>query len=166
MFNIVDSSEMITTYFDSDLFTEETKERVKNADIILLPDLGKFEGISKAFRPDTKAFYKFAIANLDSGSHIKLFENKGEEQILNFHSHEIWLPVIYVKNIDALHTTLNLISNFALERQQRTKNTDLVINFNIKIENSQNDSCKNISFKGDLKELQDAISTIEMENFK
>lgn len=56
MFEIHDSTQTVDTFMKMAVFSDETKERVKDADIVLLPDFNIKEGVDRAFQPDTVTF--------------------------------------------------------------------------------------------------------------
>ncbi|MDP4083673.1 MAG: hypothetical protein Q8934_03560 [Bacillota bacterium] len=164
MLKISEANESLHTWLEMDLFTEETKVRIKEADIILVPDIGKIEGIAKAFRPDTKPFYKFAKANNLSGEKIEILENKGELNVLNFHSYELWLPNLYINDVNLLPTVMDLINRYIGEKQKLNKET-IVVNFCLKIQ-KQSSTCKILSYKGDIERLNDLIRDLEGETIQ
>lgn len=161
MFNILESTESLHTWLDMNLFTDETKTRVMDADILLIPDIGKIEGIEKAFKPDTKTFYKFALSHKPSQVKIEILENEGEINILNFHSHEIWLPNLYIKDPSFLPLVMELVNDFSSEKQKHL-GEDVVVNFQLRIQN-QNETCMLISFKGNIGNLNESISELDMK---
>lgn len=161
MLKIHEVNEGLHTWLEMDLFTNETRSRIKSADIILVPDIGKIEGIAKAFRPDTKTFYKFAKANIPSEIKIEILENEGELNVLNFHSHEIWLPNLYIKDVSLLPTVMDLVNGFVTEKQKRDAH-EIVINFSLKIE-QQTGTCHALSYKGDIEGLNESINNLDMK---
>lgn len=162
MIKLLATTETIATYLEMDLFSTDTKERVNSADIILVPDIGKIEGIAKAFRPDTKTFYKFALANNPTDKKIELLENEGELNVLNFHSHEVWLPIMHIRNKEILTTVMEIVNQYVSDKQKRKKEDELVINLNIKVENSEKGTCTALSFKGQLNDLNGSIAELDM----
>lgn len=163
MLKIMDTTNVLDTYLAMDLFSEDTKERVKNADVIFIPDIGKIEGIEKAFRPDTKIFYKFIKEQESLDKKFEILENEGELNVLNFHSHEVWLPVMYIRDKALLLTILEMVNKFILEKKRKTD--ELVINFNVHVENKEHQACKILSFKGSLDDLNEAIKTLDLTIF-
>lgn len=161
MVRITDIAENLDTYLAMDLFTEDTKERVKDADVILLPDIGKIEGIAKAFRPDTKIFYRY-VTKHPTDKKFEILENEGELNVLNFHSHEVWLPVMYIGHKDLLSTVMNVVNDYVQEKQAR-KSDELVVNFALQVENKAAGACKSLSFKGSLKELNEAMAKVDRD---
>jgi hypothetical protein len=152
------STECLDTWLEMDLYTEATKSRIIDADIILVPDIGKIDGIPKAFKPDTKTFYKFALKNNLFEKKIEILENEGELTVLNFHSHEIWLPNLYIKDMNLLPIIMDIVNRYVDEKKVRIGD-DVVVNFNIKIQKS-NGTCDAISFKGSMDDLNKSILKI------
>jgi hypothetical protein len=128
--------------------------------MILVPDIGKIEGITKAFKPDTKTFYKFAIANNPSEVKIEILENEDELNILNFYSHEIWLPNLYIKDINLLPIVMDVVDHYVADKQKR-HGVEAVVNFNLKIQ-KHNGACYVITFKGNMADLNDSIEKLDM----
>jgi hypothetical protein len=152
------STECLHTWLEMGLFTEATKSRIYDADIILVPDIGKIEGIPKAFKPDTKTFYKFALKNNPFEKKIEILENEGELTVLNFHSHEIWLPNLYIKDMNLLPIIMDIVNDYVNEKEERIGDV-VVVNFNIKIQNP-NGTCEAITFKGSIDDLNKSILMI------
>jgi hypothetical protein len=152
------STECLHTWLETDLFTEATKSRIYAADIILVPDIGKIDGIPKAFKPDTKTFYKFALKNNPFEMKIEILENEGELTVLNFHSHEIWLPNLYIKDLNLLPIVMDMVNQYVNEKQERIGEV-VVVNFQIKIQ-KPNGTCDVISFKGSIDDLNESILKI------
>jgi hypothetical protein len=161
MLKIHESNENLHTWLEMNLFTEETKLRIEDADLILVPDIGKIDGIPKAFKPDTKTFYKFIIANNPSEMKIEILENEGDLNILNFHSHELWLPNLYIKDVKLLPKVMEEVNDFVSEKQKRNDN-NLVVNFSLKIQ-KQDGTCITLSFKGGIDDLNKSIESLDIK---
>ncbi|WML44704.1 hypothetical protein [Neobacillus sp. PS3-40] len=158
MLKIYESAESLNKWLELDLFSDETKVRIKGADIILVPDIGKIEGITKAFKPDTKTFYKFALGNNPSNAKIEILENEGELTVLNFHSYELWLPNLYIKDVNLLPTVMDLVNQYVFEKQKRMD--DIVVNFNLKIQ-KKDGTCNELAFKGGIDDLNVSIENLD-----
>lgn len=155
MLQITESNQLIATIFEMELFSDDTKERVKDADILLLPEIGVIDEIEKAFRPDTKSFLKFAKANNSKNYKIELFENTGEEIVLNFHSHDIYLPVIYLRDTRLLPELLELVLGYVEQKIIHGRNDEPVVNLIIKVE--EKGICKVYTYKGLIDRLKVAF---------
>jgi hypothetical protein len=155
MLQVRESKDTIDTFFQMDIFTEETKDRVRNADILFLPEIGVIDGIEKAFRPETKTFLKFALANNSNNYSIELFENAGEENVLNFHSLDIYLPVIYLRNDNLLNDIVDLVCGFVEYKVKHGRNNEPVVNLIIKVEH--NEICKVYTYKGLMEVLKESF---------
>jgi hypothetical protein len=152
MLKITESNELIKSLFEMDFFWDETKNRVINADILLLPEIGVIDGIEKAFRPDTKKFLKFIGTNYKGTYNVEMFENTGEENVLNFHSLDIYLPVIYLKNKNLVADVIDIVSQFVDFRIKYGQNDKPTVILILKVEHDE--ICKVFTYKGSVEGLK------------
>ena len=102
-----------------DDFDRETKDRIRNSDILLVPRLDFGDKKERAFYSETSNFLKFAKTELKSYT-INICENRGQEKTIGLHSADIWLPILLI-SIDPLKdvvlpTIISLISNYLFYR--------------------------------------------------
>jgi hypothetical protein len=162
MLEIHESTKTLDTYMQMEVFTDETKDRVKEADIILLPDFGIKEGVDRAFQPDTVAFYKFSVANNDTDLKIELFENKGEEKILALHSFDIWIPTVYIGSQILLPIVVNLVSTYVYDRMKGRPNDEPTVHFNLLVENKEKGISKHLFYKGSIDGFKETFEKINV----
>lgn len=156
MLQVRETKELMNTLFELDIFSDETKDRVHDADLILLPEIDVFEGFKKAFRPNTKSFYKFALAHHKANYKIELFENKGEEKILSFHSWDIYLPVLYLRNKVLLPNVIELICEYVDFKTKNGRHDEPIVNLILKVEDGE--ICKEYAYKGLVEGLKEAFN--------
>lgn len=162
MLEILDSKNTLEKYMHMDVFSEETKVRVKDADIILLPDLDIKEGVDRAFQPDIVSFYKYTVANNESGIKIELFENKGEEKILALHSFDIWIPTVAILNVILLPIVLNLVSSYVYDRMKGRPKDEPTVHFRLIVENQETGKSKQLFYKGPMEGFKEGFEKIDV----
>ena len=97
---ITDSDITIGNLLSIEDLNGETKNRIQNSDILLVP-FHKFRGNEgRVFNSETSDFYKYAKNNLNELT-ISICENRGQEKTFRLHSAQILLPTILI-NIDPL----------------------------------------------------------------
>jgi hypothetical protein len=162
MLEIHSGKKTFDTYINMDIFSEETKARVRDAEIILLPNFNIKEGVDRAFQPDTVSFYKYSIVNKNNDYNIELFENKGEEKILALHSFDIWIPTILIVSEVLYPIAINLVSSFVYERMKGRPNDEPTVHFNLIIENKDKGTSKNLSYKGSIEGFKESFEKVDI----
>lgn len=162
MFEIQDEQLAINKYFEMEVFSIETKERIKTADIILLPEFNIIEGVNRVFQPDTINFYKYIQSNKNLDISIELFENKGEENILILHSIDIWIPTIAIINDVLYPTVINLVSNYVYDKIKGYLNKKAVVHFQLIIQNDKTGKSKKLSYKGPIEGFTEQFNKIDI----
>lgn len=162
MLEIHEATNQLDTYMEMDVFNNDTKERVKNADIVLLPNLGIRDGVERAFQPDTVAFYKYSVANKDSDIKIELFENKGEEKVLALHSFDIWIPMMYVAGSVMLPIAINLVSSYVYDRMKGRPKDEPTVHFNLLYEDKEKGVSKHLSYKGSIEGFKENFEKVDV----
>lgn len=162
MFEITEGKKTLETYLNKGVFSEETKERVSNAEIVLLPNFNFRDKVDRAFQPDTISFYKYSMANKNNDINIELFENKGEEKVLALHSFDIWIPTILIVSDVLFPIAINLVSNFVYERMKGRPNDEPTVHFNLIVENKEKGISKNLSYKGPMDGFNESFGKIDV----
>lgn len=152
---ITDSDMTVDSLLSIEDFNSETKNRIQNSDILLVP-LFEFGGKKeRTFYSETTNFFKFAKNNLKNFT-INICENRGQEKILRLHSAETWLPLLLV-NIDplkdiALPTIISLISNYVYyisTKEAKGKN----VRFQIIVHDKKRKISKKLEYEGHISGL-------------
>jgi hypothetical protein len=162
MLEIQEASKPLKLYFDMEEFNDDTKERVKKADIILLPNFDIKDGVDRAFQPDTVTFYKYSIANKDNYLEIELFENKGQEKFLALHSFDIWIPLMYIGSSILLPGAINLVSSYVYERMKGRPNDEPTVHFNLLIEDKEKGKSKHLTYKGPIEGFEENFKKLDI----
>ncbi|WP_195257671.1 hypothetical protein [Bacillus paralicheniformis] len=162
MFKIHETTNTLKSYLEMDVFNEDTKKRVKGADIVLLPNFGIKEGVDRTFQPDTVAFYKYSIATIGNEAKIELFENKGEEKILALHSFDIWIPLMSIGSSILLPFTINLVSSYVYEKMKGRPNDEPTVHFNLMVENKEKGKSKHLSYKGSVDGFKESFKKLDV----
>lgn len=100
-------------------FDGETKNKIQNSDILLVPRLDFRDKKERLFYSETSNFLKFTKTEL-KGYTINICENQGQEKTIGLHSADIWLPILLISIYplkDVVLPTINsLISNYLFYR--------------------------------------------------
>lgn len=104
----------IEEFMNKESFNEETKEKMKNADILILPEFNFRESGSNGFYEESADFRKYLRSELSDIS-IEFYENNGEYKSLGLHSGDIWMPILYLVGEWALGRGLDYIVNLSHE---------------------------------------------------
>ena len=112
---ITESDITIDNLLSIEDFDRETKDRIQNSEILLVPLLEFRDKKERVFHSETSNFLKFAKTELKSYT-INICENRGQEKTIGLHSADIWLPILLI-SIDPLKdvvlpTIISLISNY------------------------------------------------------
>jgi hypothetical protein len=164
MLEIHDSNRTFQTYMELDVFTEETKNRVKGAQVILLPDFNVKEGVERAFQPDTINFYKYTLAKKDSEIKLELFENKGEEKFLVLHSYDVWIPTIAILNSVLLPLVVNLVSSYVYDRMRSRPKEEPTVHFQLIVSDEDSGRSKQLYYKGPAKDFNSSFEKIDVNS--
>lgn len=162
MLEIHDDSLTIKKYFEMEVFSDETKKRVENADILLLPDFGIKDGVDRAFQPDTVNFYKYIQTKKDSDISVELFENRGEEKILALHSFDIWIPTIAIAKEVLFPMVINLVSSYVYDKMKGRINEEPVVHFQLVVENKKAGKSKKLFYKGPIEGFNEKFEKIDI----
>lgn len=125
---ITDSDITIDNLLSIEDFNHQTKDKIQNSDILLLPLLEFGDKKERVFYPETSSFYKLAVADLSDYT-INICENQEEEKTLTLHSEEIWLPIILI-SIDPLKDVIlpmviSFIYDYLIYRFPKESNKDI-----------------------------------------
>ncbi|MGB9937542.1 MAG: hypothetical protein ACPK7O_07455 [Methanobacterium sp.] len=136
-------------------FNTETKNRIKNSEILIIPkDLN-----NRAFFPGTSDFLKSAKKEL-SPYQISLCANMGENSVLLYNSMEEWLPHIFL-NINVLNdiilpSVINFITAYIFQKFMAEDK----IHFKMTVKsNSKN---IDITYDGNVSEFKEIEKIIEI----
>ncbi|MCM3743880.1 hypothetical protein M3193_06965 [Sporosarcina luteola] len=162
MLEIHDTSSALNTFLEMDVFNNDTKKRVIEADIVLLPNFEVAGGVDRAFQPDTVSFYKYSIANKGNELKFELLENKGEEKTLALHSFDIWIPFIYIGSTVLLPLTINLVSSFVYDKMKGRPNDEPTVHFDLLVEDKEKGKSKHLSYKGSAKDFKKSFEKIDV----
>lgn len=164
MLEVHKSNMKLETYMNMDVFNDETKERAKRADILLLPNL-EMRGEDRVFQPNTVDFYKYSVVNQNNDYKIELFENKGEEKILALHSFDIWMPIIAIGTEFLLPIVTGLVTNYVGDRMKGRPNDEPTVHFELLVENKEKGTSKHISYKGSVEGFKESFEKIDVNKF-
>ncbi|MEK5478156.1 hypothetical protein NYE70_14715 [Paenibacillus sp. FSL R5-0407] len=163
MFEIHDSTQTVDTFMKMAVFSDETKERVKDADIVLLPDFNIKEGVDRAFQPDTVTFFKYSKAKKESQEvKIELFENKGEEKFLALHSFDIWIPTIVIIKEGLFGFVINLVSSYVYDKMKGRPKDEPTVHFQLIVENKKAGKSKKLMYNGPMEGFRDSFEKIDV----
>lgn len=143
-------------------FTEDTKERIKNAEILLIPE-PDFRG-EKGFPAGTPKFYKYLKKEL-SDYNIELCENKGGEKLIHRRSGEIWFPIIYIAitQVDLINL-LSLIFNYIEGAMTLFKREKGEVHLKIVIADEKKESTKMLQYDGNPDGLSKSFKKIDVNS--
>lgn len=147
----------------NDIFNDNTKERAKSADILFLPDFEVKEGIDRAFQPDTIGFYKYS-REVVKDYKLELFENIGEEKILNLHSFDIWIPTIFIASELLLPFIVNLVSNYVYDKLRGRESDEATIHFQLIIEDKAKKKSKSLFYKGPQSGFKESFEKVDISH--
>jgi len=140
-------------------FNKETKEKIMNSDILILPNLGFRDNESRCFPAGTSDFLKLAKQELKEYN-INLCENAGDEKSLTLHSGEIWIPILMI-SIDPLKdvvlpTLINFVSNYVFYKfTSDAKKDKIEVHMKIIVEDDKSKKTKELSYDGPVSGLKD-----------
>jgi len=160
--NIVDSE--LKKLLDMDCFTIDTKDIVRQADIVFLPDFNLREGVERAFQPDTVNFYKY-VKQKSNDFAVELFENKDDIKILSLHSFDIWLPTIWIGSAILLPFVINLVSSYVYDQLKGREKEEVTVQLRVVIENENKGKSASIFYKGSGHDLKEAFEKIDLNKF-
>jgi len=133
-------------------FTEKTKAKIQNSDILLVPKMQVRDSSHRCFSAPTSDFYKLMKSDM-SQYNIGLCENEGEEKTLTLHCIEIWIPDILV-SIDPvkdvmLPALVSFIVNYISYKYFQSKDTDEPdVHLKIYVENKKTKVTKSLEYNG------------------
>ncbi|CAM3660395.1 hypothetical protein [Litorimonas haliclonae] len=149
-----EASEDLHYWATRDSFNKTTRQRIMDADIILIPWDRKRDEIGDSFPSGTEAFFKAIQESLGHGK-IAIAANEGEFSELALHSNEVRLPTL-LATIVILPIALNLLSA-QIDRYVTSPKPPATIEMSLVID-GQDGHCVKIDYKGPPK---DVIATFE-----
>jgi hypothetical protein len=161
MVEINDSSISYQVLMDKDEFSVDTKARAEAADILILPDFNVRQGVDRAFQPDTINFFKYSRGTVKDYK-IELFENKGEEKVLDLHSFDIWLPTIFIASSVVLPFIINLTSAYVYDRLKGRESDEATVHFQLIIEDKNKKKSKSLYYKGPHSGFKESFEKIDI----
>ncbi|MBP2202205.1 hypothetical protein J3E07_001646 [Methanococcus voltae] len=79
--------------YNIDHFKPETKAKMENFNILILPEVDKSNGEVIGFYEEASDFYKYLKATLPDIS-IDYYENEGEFKTYELHAADVWIPTV------------------------------------------------------------------------
>ena len=140
-----------------DDFDRETKDRIQNSDILLVPRLDFGDKKERAFYSETSNFLKFAKTEL-KGYTINICEKQGQEKTIGLHSADIWLPILLI-SIDPLKdvvlpTIISVISNYLFYRfTNKVKDDKRQVHLQLVVHNKKRKISKCLKYDGPISGL-------------
>lgn len=152
---ITDSDITIEKLLSIEDFNTETRNRIKNSEILIVPEGNN----NRTFHTVTNDFLKSAKKEL-SPYQINLCANVGEERIRLCNTMEVWLPHILL-NIDVfndviLPTVINFVTAYVFQKFM----ADDQIHFKMTVEN--NGKNIDISYDGDVSGFKEIENILEV----
>lgn len=147
-------------------FDASTKKRIKNSEILLVPEVGFREESGRLFASETPTFLKYMKKELPKNS-VSLCENEGSENFLQLKSSEIFLPIVNV-SIDlikdvGLPTFIALITGYIFWRHPReAKKKDAKVKFEIQIDSTKDKKAISIKYDGPIQGIEKAMNPIDI----
>lgn len=161
MFEIIDSDISIDSLLKVKEYSNETMGRILHADVVLIPKRIDVNGEQRLlFDSDTYSFYKYVKVK-NPTLKLELLENRGEEQSQSLHSHDIWLPFLYIPSVIAFDIIKSLLIEYVIDRIKGIdKDSESIIHFEMIVEND--DKKKMIKYKGPAKHWLKACKEMDI----
>ncbi|MBI5073093.1 hypothetical protein HZA99_04705 [Candidatus Woesearchaeota archaeon] len=155
---ITDSDILRSQLLEIKDFDQETKRKISESDILIIPNQGFRGNNHRFFYEGTSDFLKLARQELNNYS-VALCENEGSEKSLTLHSGEIWIPVLMV-SIDPLKdvvlpTIINFVSSYIFYKFSKDAKEDKVdVHLKIIVEDKKTKVTKSLSYDGKVSGLK------------
>lgn len=155
---ITDSNISKQQLLDIQDFSDATKKRISDSDILILPNMNFRDITDRCFYEGASDFFKLAKQELSTYS-IALCENEGNEKSLTLHSGEIWIPVLMI-SIDPLKdmilpAVINFVTSYIFYKFiTDAKEDKLDVHLKIIVENKKTRITKTIAYDGNVSGLK------------
>lgn len=160
---ISDAAISFANVYKSSIFPPELLEKIKSADILLLP-YADFRGYQNSLFPEqTYRFYTYLMKEAKKQSlSVDLAISDEDYKEIELHADVVNIADMLIQWV-LFPVAINMISSYLYDLVQQRKKK---INANIKITVEKNGKAKTVSFEGDIENFEKAMESLDETIFK
>lgn len=163
---IIKNKGLLEDFVKKEKFDKTTKEKIVNADLVILPNNGFRNEEGRLFPSEMPMFLKYLRENVKD-KEIMVAEEEGKEKLLQLRDYTITLPIINV-TIDLVKDVglpffISLITGYILSKFPReAKQNKIKTNFDLKIEQTKTKKSVTLHYDGDYEGIEKSFKQIDI----